>query len=106
MKIKRVFKKIIIKVIDFCSGPMFEVDEEEENEILANEFNRRKMFFLENNSKKIIKDKFIPEIQKAYFKESNLLISDYQALPLAIQKFFLYKALGKIDCMNNLVDID
>ena len=106
MKFKRVFKKILIKTIDFCTAPMFEVDEEAENEELAKDFNARKMYFLKENSKKIIKDKFIPEIQKKYLKETDLLITDIQALPEAVQKFLLFKQLGKIDYLNNLTEVD
>ncbi len=93
-------KKILDRIVDFCTSSPF-VDETQK---LYKDFNKRKMFFLENNSKRIIKEIFIPQIQHQIFEKDNILISEEQALPIAVQKFLFKRECGLIDELNNLVE--
>ena len=68
-------------------------------------FNLRKLHFMEENSKRVIYDILIPQIRKEFFKETRLLITDNQALSIAVNRFQLYMHMGKIDEMNNLIEM-
>lgn len=106
MKIKKKLKHIL-------DGISCLLEEEQKREVVSKKetkrmysiFNTRKMYFLERNSERIIKENFIPQIQKQFFKETGLLMSEEQALKEAVAKFLLYRDMGWIDTLNNLVEV-
>ena len=75
----------------------------EETRRMYDIFNVRKMYLMEQNTINTIENYLIPEIRREFLKETRLLISDKQARDMAINRFQIYLAMGKIDEMNNLI---
>jgi hypothetical protein len=58
----------------------------------------------EQNSKYLIRTKYIPKVIKDTLEIDGYLIGENAALNLAVNRFIIDKKQGKIDELNNLVE--
>ena len=70
---------------------------------LNTELERRIRQIREVNSQKIIMNVYIPQIIKETLEKDNYLISQAQALPIAVAKFNQELQAGRIDSLFNFV---
>lgn len=96
MKIKKAFNKII----KFCTDSMFYTEDELLQESLA----KRIMEIKEKNSRELIEDVIMPNLQTSYLKETNLLMPEKDLYKLAVEIFIEAKNKGRIDELNNLTE--
>lgn len=70
---------------------------------LNTELERRIRQIREVNSQKIIMNVYVPQIIKETLEKDNYLISQAQALPIAVAKFNQELQAGRIDSLFNFV---
>lgn len=67
---------------------------------LHRDFNNAKQRIMENNSKDLIYNKYIPEVIKDTLNRDNYLMTELDALKVAAQRFIQDKQNGLIDELN------
>lgn len=112
MKIKSVCLGIMGKVLDKWQKdlkremrknqpivPISKIDSSD----LYKDFNCAKQMIMENNSRNLIFNKYIPEVIKDTLKRDNYLTTETSAFPEAVQRFMQDKKDGLIDELNRYV---
>lgn len=80
-----------------------EQKEQTDDQKLNTELERRIRQIREVNSQKIIMNLYVPQIIKETLEKDNYLISQAQALPIAVARFNQELQAGRIDSLFNFV---
>lgn len=103
MKIlKKIWTELTrVRSISFCS---YET-EEEQNARLSKEFNKKLLQIQTENYKRIMSERLIPFCRDLELSTSGILLTDAQLLERAHSMFIQAKKDGRLDELNNIVEI-
>lgn len=93
---------ILEKIIDFCTGSIFETEAEAENRELHEELKKRIKKIKRDNKQFLIEKQIKPFIIAQNLKVTNLLLTEKELNQSAEYEFNYAKRLGLIDELNNI----